>query len=197
MDRRIYLIRHGKIQMGREKRYIGITDLPLNAEGINQGKKLHDYFSNITIEKVYTSPLIRCVQTSEIIIGNRNIKSLLVEELKEINMGDWEEKSFEYIKKRFPDQYENRGKHIDTFKVPGGESFYQLYKRVIPVFEELIKITQGNILIVAHAGVNRVILSKLLGFSLQEIMNISQPYGCVNELFWDSLYQKWQCKTVG
>ncbi|MFZ5969221.1 MAG: alpha-ribazole phosphatase [Bacillota bacterium] len=197
MDRRIYLVRHGKIDCGEEKRYIGTTDLPLSAAGINQAGKLHDYFSDITIEKVYISPLTRCVQTSEIILGSRNIERVTVEELKEINMGDWEGKSFAYIKSRFPQQYENRGKHIDTFIPPGGESFYQLQQRVMPTFEHIIRrSTAGNILIIAHAGVNRVILSKLLGFPLQEILKVCQPYGCVNELFWDQIHQRWQCKTV-
>ncbi|MTI57779.1 alpha-ribazole phosphatase [Geosporobacter ferrireducens] len=197
MDKRIYLIRHGKIDVGEEKRYIGITDLPLSSEGINQAGQLSEYFFHISIEKVYVSPLIRCVQTSEIIVGSRNIESVLLEELKEINMGDWEGKSFAYIKNRFPEQYENRGKHIDTFIPPGGESFYQLQQRVMPAFESIIRSTVGNVLVIAHAGVNRVILSNFLGLPLQEILNVYQPYGCVNELFWDQTYQRWQCKTVG
>lgn len=194
MDKRIYLIRHGKIDCGKEKRYIGITDLPLSGKGINQAEELRDYFSNIDIEKVYISPLIRCVQTSEIILGSRNLERVVIEELKEINMGDWEGESFAYIKSRFPEQYVSRGKYIDTFVPPGGESFYQLQQRVIPAFEHIIRSTEGNTLVVAHAGVNRVILSKILGFPLQEIFNVCQSYGCINELFWDQTYQRWQLK---
>ncbi len=44
MSRKIYLIRHGKIKMDREKRYIGITDLPLCMEGIAQSMNLKKLF---------------------------------------------------------------------------------------------------------------------------------------------------------
>ncbi|HOR84925.1 MAG TPA: histidine phosphatase family protein, partial [Bacillota bacterium] len=60
MDRRIYLLRHGEIDCGKEKRYIGITDLPLNNKGRTQAYRLKDYFSNINMGKAFTSPLIRC-----------------------------------------------------------------------------------------------------------------------------------------
>ncbi|OAA83919.1 hypothetical protein WY13_03048 [Clostridium ljungdahlii] len=43
MSRKIYLIRHGKINVGNEKRYIGITDIPLNEEGTLQVLKLKSF----------------------------------------------------------------------------------------------------------------------------------------------------------
>jgi len=196
MDRKIYLLRHGKIDCGEERRYIGITDLPLSNDGIEQAKKLRKFFSGIDIEKAYMSPLKRCVQTSEIVLEGRNIERVLTDEFKEINLGEWENKPFAYIKRHFPEQYKNRGKHIDTFIPPGGESFYKLQKRVTPLFEKIIKSTAGNVLVIAHAGVNRVVISKLLDFPLNEIMKICQPYGCVNELFWDNTNQRWQYETV-
>ncbi len=196
MDRRIYLLRHGEIDCSKEKRYIGITDLPLNNKGRTQAYRLKDYFSNINMGKAFTSPLIRCMQTSEIILKDRNIEIMQVDALKEINMGEWEYKTFDYVKSRFPQQYEKRGIYMDCFVPPGGESFEQLQKRVMPAFDEIIGSSNGNILIVAHAGVNRVILSKLMAFPLKDIMKLSQPYGCVNILHIDKTYQVWNCETM-
>lgn len=196
MDAKIYLVRHGKIECGNEKRYIGMTDLPLNREGMDQAGKLKDFFSDIELEKAYVSPLRRCVQTSEIILERRSIERIMVEELTEINMGEWEGKSFDYVRSRFPEQFDYRGSHIDTFIPPGGESFYQLQKRVMPAFEDIIRSNSGNILVIAHAGVNRVILSQLLKLPLSELMNIRQPYGCINVLIRDGTHQGWQCETV-
>lgn len=196
MDRIIYLIRHGKTLDCEEKRYIGITDLPLSNEGINQARFLKEYFASINIEKMYSSPLTRCVQTSDIISEDRDIKKIIVNELKEINMGHWEGKTFTYIKERYPLLYEERGKHIDMFKPPGGESFRELQKRVMPAFENIIRTTTGNVIIIAHAGVNRVILSRLLNYHLSGIFNVYQPYGCINKLFWDKLHERWQCETI-
>lgn len=191
MNRKIYLVRHGKIDIGKEKRYIGVTDLPLSIEGIIQSQQLKKFFSNIYIEKAYISPLKRCIQTANIILANRNIEKQLIEEFMEINMGQWEGKSFRYIKNFFPEEFKKRGENIDTFVPVGGESFQQLQKRVVPVLEDIIKKYIGNILIIAHAGVNRVILSNILSIPLYDIFKINQEYGCVNELSWDEKHSSW------
>ncbi|MCE5346475.1 MAG: histidine phosphatase family protein [Bacteroidales bacterium] len=196
MDRKIFLLRHGQIDYGIEKRYIGITDLPLSNAGIGQVTRLKEYFSGIEIEKAYTSPLKRCLQTADILLEGSSISREVIAELKEINMGDWENQTIDYIKDHFREMYEIRGANIDTFVPPGGESFAQLQKRVMPAFEYITANTAGNILVISHAGVNRVILSKLLNFPLQDVFKISQPYGCVNQLSWDIKCRRWQWEQV-
>lgn len=192
MDRVIYLMRHGLIDTGDVKRYIGITDLPLSSKGVEQIIRLKDYFSDIKLEKAYISPLKRCRQTSEILLEGRNIEGIAHNDLKEINMGDWENQPIAYIKEHFKEQYENRGENLDTFAPPGGESFEQLQKRVLPAFESINAATHGNVLIIGHAGVNRVILSSLLNLSLKDLFKIDQPYGCINCLRWDKKSCSWQ-----
>jgi len=194
MDRKIFLVRHGQIDYGNEKRYIGITDLPLSNAGIGQATRLKEYFSDIDIEKVFTSPLKRCMQTAEILLEGSRISREVIDELQEINMGEWENRTIDYIKDHFREMYEKRGANIDTFIPPGGESFKQLQKRVMPAFESIVENNAGNILIISHAGVNRVILSQLLDFPLQDIFKISQPYGCINQLSWDTACPGWQWK---
>lgn len=196
MDRKIFLVRHGQIDLGSEKRYIGITDLPLNNVGIRQAARLKKYFAAIEIEKVFTSPLKRCLQTSEILLEGKNAVMKVIDELKEINMGDWESQTINDIKDHFGPMYEQRGANIDTFIPPGGESFKQLQNRVMPVFDYIAANTAGNTIIISHAGVNRVILSKLLNFPLQNIFKIKQPYGCINLLSWDMIGCSWQYKLI-
>lgn len=197
MDRKIFLVRHGQIDYGIEKRYIGITDLPLSNAGIGQVTRLKEYFSGLEIKKAYTSPLKRCMQTAEILLEGSSIGREVIDELKEINMGEWENQTIDYIKDHFRELYEKRGANIDTFVPPGGESFEQLQKRVMPAFEYITANTAGNILIISHAGVNRVILSKLLDFPLKYIFKINQPYGCVNHLNWNITCHRWQWEKCG
>jgi len=196
MYKKIYLVRHGKILCGEEKRYIGITDLPLSEEGIEQAERLKEYFSETALSKAYMSPLNRCVQTADIILKGREVEKVKIDSLKELNMGEWDDKSFEYIKSLFPEQFEERGNNIADFVPPGGESFEMLRKRVMPVFEDITGRMSGNTLIIAHAGVNRVILGSLSGISLNEVFKIQQPYGCVNKIFWDETYQIWKYERV-
>ena len=196
MNRKIFLVRHGQIDYGSEKRYIGITDLPLSNAGIGQVIRLKEYFSGIEIEKAFTSPLKRCRQTAEIMLEGSGISREVIDELKEINMGEWENQTIDYIKDHFGEMYEKRGANIDAFIPPGGESFEQLQKRVMPAFEHIAQNTAQNILIISHAGVNRVILSQLLDFPLQDIFKISQPYACINQLTWDITRPGWQWKPI-
>ena len=192
MDRKIFLIRHGQIDYGSEKRYIGITDLPLSNTGIGQVIRLKEYFSGIEIEKAFTSPLKRCMQTAEIIFAGCNTNRIVLDELKEINLGEWENQTIDYIKDHFHEMYDKRGSNMDVFIPPGGESFELLQIKAMKAFEYIIKNTSGNTLIVSHAGVNRVILSKLLDFPLKDIFKISQPYGCINQLSLDITGSRWQ-----
>nr|WP_242866528.1 histidine phosphatase family protein [Clostridium ljungdahlii] len=146
------------------------------------------------MEKVYLSPLKRCVETAHIILEDRNIEKIIVNELMEINMGEWEGKTFSFIKSSLPEQFKNRGEDIGGFVPTGGESFKNLEKRVIPAFESIINSTSGNIIIISHAGVNRVILKNILSISMQDIFKINQPYGCINELSFSN--GKWNWKLL-
>lgn len=196
MDRKIFLVRHGQIDYGSEKRYIGITDLPLSNAGISQMARLKEYFSGIELEKAFISPLRRCIQTADILLGGSNTDRVVLDELTEINMGEWEYRKIDYIKDNFREMYEKRGADIDIFIPPGGESFEQLQKRVMPAFEHIVESTAGNILIISHAGVNRVILSKLLEIPLKDLLKISQPYGCVNRLNRDMACRSWYWEQI-
>ena len=53
--------------------------------------------------------------------------------------------------------------------------------RTVPRLTSLISRHQGQaFLVVAHAGINRVILSEALGLSLDHLFRIDQNYGCLN-----------------
>ncbi|WP_132246457.1 histidine phosphatase family protein [Marinisporobacter balticus] len=196
MNKKIYLIRHGKIDIGNEKRYLGITDLSLDHEGIAQAKFLKSYFKQIPIEKIFTSPLTRCLQTTKIICEEKKQIFIPIKEFTEINMGIWENKPISYIKKNFPQAYEDRGGNLGSFIPPEGESFNQLASRVLLAFDSIVDRYARNIMIVAHAGVNRVILSYILGLSIEDIFSIQQPYGCVNELICNDANKKWEYKRL-
>lgn len=196
MEKEIYLVRHGKIEWQNEKAYIGQTELPLSEEGIRQSAKLKDYFAEIPLYKAYTSPLSRCVDTLDIILDGREIPIIRVDAFKEINMGDWEGRTFSEIKGIYPDAYEKRGLEIDQFAPPKGESFIELQQRVMPAFKKIIRDeTSDPILILGHSGVNRVILSAILGFDLKDILKLSLPYASVKRLTYDQEKNNWKCEN--
>ena len=55
-----------------------------------------------------------------------------------------------------------------------------MYRRVVPVFEQIADTASGPVLIVGHAGVNRVILCRVLGMPIRKLFSIRQNYGALN-----------------
>lgn len=196
MVEKIYLLRHGHIDNGSEKRYLGRTDVSLDMLGFEQAEGLRDYFKAIPIDAIFTSPLKRCLQTTQILCVNKNIMYQIVEAFREINMGDWENVPMSYIKLHAPELYAQRGEDLEYFTPPNGESFHDVAQRVRYAFDAITHHATGTLLIVAHAGVNRMILSRILGIEINAMLSIEQPYACVNELTWDPQSMQWQYRRV-
>ena len=70
----IYIVRHGQTAKNKANVLQGRSDVPLNDTGVQQVQEVRDRFkaAGIRFDKVYTSPLIRAVQTAEIIAGDGN-----------------------------------------------------------------------------------------------------------------------------
>ncbi|WNY99204.1 histidine phosphatase family protein [Sulfurospirillum sp. 'SP'] len=196
MVERVYLVRHGHVNNGNEKRYLGRTDISLDEEGIEQAKTLHKYFKTIPINAVFTSPLKRCLQTTRIVCEDKQLHYERVEAFTEIDMGDWENVPMAEIQSTYPELYAQRGDNLEYFTPPHGESFHDVVGRARYAFDAITHHATGTILIVAHAGVNRTILTDILGISINDMLCIEQPYACVNELTWNEQRIQWDNKRV-
>ena len=192
MVEKVYLLRHGHIDTGGEKRYVGQTDIPLDTLGLEQAQELREYFKAIPIDSVFTSPLRRCVQTTQIIFDEYQC----IEKFREIDMGEWENIPIAYIKSHYPKLYAQRGNDLEYFRPPNGENFHDVAERVRYAFDTIVHHAKGTIVIIAHAGVNRMILSRILGIEINAMLSIEQPYACVNELKLDSQSMQWEYKRV-
>lgn len=196
METQIYLVRHGQIESKSEKAYIGQSDLPLSSEGVEQAEKLQEQFKIIPLDCAYTSPLRRCVATMDILLGERQIPRFRVDAFKEINMGEWDGKTFAEIKERYPGSYEQRGRELDVFAPLAGESFVDLQQRVLPAFAEMVKENATkSIVILAHAGVIRVILANLFGLTIKEVFKWKIPYAGSLKLCYNQKNGKWICQN--
>jgi len=176
----IYLLRHDEIKGASTKRFIGQTDVGLSEAGLEHAALWQDYFSRLTIDHVFASPLSRCIDMACIVSGCAKDAITLMDGLKEINLGNWDGKPMADIKNKFPEEWEKRGKNFTGYRPPLGESFLDLSQRVVLVFHQIARENPGNILVVAHAGVNRMILCDLLNKKIDDLFSIPQAYGCLN-----------------
>jgi alpha-ribazole phosphatase len=176
----IYLLRHGMVEESGQRRFIGQSDTPLAEKGRQQARELHGLLDAVEFEAIYCSDLRRSKETARIIAGNTQVPIHVISEFREIFLGQWEGLSMEFVRSRFPEQWRRRGENIADYPPPEGESFRELQNRVVPAFEAVAGQLRGHGLIIAHAGVNRVILSHLLGMPLPNLFRLSQDYAALN-----------------
>ncbi|HEY8906664.1 MAG TPA: alpha-ribazole phosphatase [Rhodoferax sp.] len=176
----IYLLRHGALPDNSRKRFIGQTDLPLAAEGIRQAQALAHALRDTNFGSIYCSDLRRTHQTAEIIVAKTRIPIQATRDLREISLGHWEGLLRSEVKTSFPEQYAARGDDIENCRVPGGESFADCRLRALTAWEKIVNCGGDHIVIVSHAGINRLLLCHLLGIPMTHMFRIAQDYGCVN-----------------
>lgn len=139
-----------------------------------------DAFSETGFAGIFCSDLVRSTDTARIISENRAKKPQPLADLREISLGEWDGLTMAEVRERFPNAWRQRGEELATFRPPGGESFQDLQTRILRVFDRIIQKSTGDVLIVAHAGVNRAFLCHLLSMDLARLFRLGQDYACLN-----------------
>jgi alpha-ribazole phosphatase len=178
---RLYLVRHGQVADGHTDRYHGNNDIGLSPNGVRQLEELAVQLHGVDLAGVYASDLTRALTGAAIISRGRKVAPQALPEFREVHFGLWEGLSFTEIAERYPAELEARFQDLTSFRIPGGESLTDVRDRVLPRLNELIGRHHGQaFLVVAHAGVNRVILSEAMGLSLEHLFRLDQSYGGLN-----------------
>ncbi|MDR0197659.1 MAG: histidine phosphatase family protein [Oscillospiraceae bacterium] len=159
----IFLIRHGITEGNLRGEYIGVTDIPLCEQGreaISGCVKNKMYPS---VEKVYVSPLKRCVQTAELIYPEHTLH--YIDNLRECDIGEFECKTIEQLA-GLP-EYEEWIKGGMNARAPGGESHGEFTLRCVAglneVFTDISCSGARKASVITHAG---VIVNLMAGFGL-------------------------------
>jgi alpha-ribazole phosphatase len=179
---RIYLVRHGQVNGYEEIPICGHTDVDLTETGMLQLERMAERLRLTEPGAIYASDLKRAATGARQIGCYHNVPLHFLPELREMCFGDWEGYTLGQIIKDYPEEVEKRRKDPAHYACPGGgESISRLSERIIPAFEKIRAQQAGKeTIIVAHGGVNRVILSHALGLDLSRAFNIVQDYGCLN-----------------
>lgn len=153
----IYLIRHSVTDGNIEKRYVGSTDEGLNEIGIRLAENKE---KPSDIEKVFTSPMNRCIETADIMF--KGIEKHIVDGLRETDFGDFEYKNYEELK--YSKDYQKWIDSLGRCGFPNGEGFWEAYERAIQAFGEIIRFSiesqYKKIAIVTHGGTIMSIMDK-------------------------------------
>jgi alpha-ribazole phosphatase/probable phosphoglycerate mutase len=178
---RIYLIRHGQVEGHEEKRYNGQVNVPLTPLGRIQSERVRDCLEGVPLDAVYSSDLDRSRYCAELIAASHDLTVITHAALRELHIGEWEGRTWAELQVAYPDDWQARLRDLVNFQVPGGESLQNAADRIRPVVQQILdRHRGGDIVLVAHGGVNRVILLDAIGAPLRQAFSIEQDYGCVN-----------------
>lgn len=156
---RLKVIRHGITQGNLDGKYIGITDLPLCAEGVAELYSKLEKNQYGSVQKVFVSPLKRCRETAAILYPEA--VTVEIPELIEMNFGDFENKKAEDLM-NIP-KYKSFLKGGLDNPPPNGESMRAVVERCVAAMEKIVSsmFQEGmtNCAVVTHGGIIMNMLS--------------------------------------
>lgn len=164
-----YFVRHGETEWNAEGRFCGRTDVPLSDAGRRQARLLALRVKPPCVDALYSSPLRRALETARIIGEVIGREPVVDAHLAELNYGAWEGLTLEEIKGSGPAIYEAWDQDPGSLAPPEGESGVQLIERVMPFLTETAqKHPGGNVMVVCHKTVCRLLACHIMGLPLRE-----------------------------
>lgn len=226
---KIYLVRHGETTLNARGCYYGRTDVGLSGRGRRQAEELRNFFGQVPLDAVVTSPLKRAAETAEIILSGRGIAGALEQEpagresagvanpagedsgrgtmaegagrestteaikiyrderLCEQDFGIFEGLTYRELTKRYPEQLDAWNRDYFGYRIPEGESFLDVRRRVELFFGDLKEraATAGResaLLLVAHKGTLGHFLAVSLGLPPEGYWNFVFEQGCYSRI---------------
>lgn len=162
------LIRHGETRWNREGRLMGITDIPLTAEGKRQAARVAVHTCSYPLDIIFSSPLTRAIQTAQAIHCFHRRAPLITDmDLKERNFGALEGVTYEEANARHSELIYNEAWKYHHFRPKGGESLADLETRADAFLSSVFPTYKGKrIAVVSHGTFLRVLICRILAIPL-------------------------------
>jgi probable phosphoglycerate mutase len=161
---KLFLIRHGQSAGNAEGRFGGHSATPLSALGFEQARITAKALAKENVNAIYSSDLLRAVQTAEPLAKLLNLEINTNPAFRERNVGVLEGLTFDESKEAFPNDYYalvNRNIH---HVITEGESYRHLLSRITGELRDIIRKHRGQrIAIFTHTGALCFMTLHLLG----------------------------------
>jgi len=181
--KKIYIIRHGETESNRKGIFRGRLDIPLSSKGREQAGGLKEYFKNISIDTVYSSPLGRAMETAKTAFPGH--KSIVEPMLNNLDLGDWSGMNKAAVKEKLPGLWEQWIKYPETITFPGGENLGNVLQRS-KRFLEMAMAGEGEcIAAVSHRSVAKVILAAAIGLEKDYYWKFHLDNASVSQVYFE------------
>lgn len=150
---RLSILRHGQTAANETGTYIGVTDFPLSEAGKTELIEKFEASNYPKVQKVYSSPLLRCTQSADILFPDRELE--VVSDLREMHFGDFEGLSFTDLDDLEAYRLWLKG-GMDNAP-PNGESLREMivrsYKALQYILADMMKQGLTHCGVVTHSGI--------------------------------------------
>lgn len=185
---RLILVRHGETEGNVSQVWHGALDAPLTARGRAQvqatAARLAQLHRSSPVDHLYVSPLPRAQSTAAAIAAAIGLTPVVVDELREFSIGDWEGRAFTDL--RDSEDLWGRWEVDPRFAPPNGESPSSFNARVVAAAHALVAQHPGQTLVaVSHGAVIANLLASFVGDGPGDWRRFD-PHNCaISILDWD------------
>ena len=166
----IYLIRHAEAEGNLYRIAQGQYDSILTDRGLRQVEALAERFRPIPVDAAYSSDLHRTCATARAVCVPKGLPLHRCKKLREIQLGDWEQKTWGEIARESPEQLEYFTHRLDLWRVPGAETIDELLRRITEAVREIAAANEGKtVAVFSHGCAIRVLLASLQGYSVAQL----------------------------
>ena len=179
----LLLIRHGETDWNRELRFQGQVDVPLNATGHEQALRLGMRLASEAVHRLYSSDLVRTVQTASPAGERLALPGMADRALREQAFGVIDGMSVPDIQRDHPDIWARWLDFDPDYAPPGGETQRQFHDRVMGAMARLAHAHGGQrLVIVTHGGVLDILYRVATGMPLGGPRQCDIPNAGINRL---------------
>jgi probable phosphoglycerate mutase len=166
----IYLIRHAEAEGNLYRRAQGWYDSLITPRGYRQIAALAERFKDARIDRVYSSPLFRTRTTAGAICGPRRLPLTTMDDLREIDVGPWEDRPWGEIARVWPNELRNFNSAIEKYRLDGGETAEAVQERMLRAIHKIAdECPNMTVAVFSHGMAIRLLLAAALGVPMDEI----------------------------
>jgi probable phosphoglycerate mutase len=179
----LFLLRHGETEFSRGDRFCGEIDAPLTEAGARMGELFADAYGALPWRAIVTSTRRRTIGTAAPLAARAGLPVQRDARLDEMYFGEWQGLTKREAAARHPARFES-WRANPTIGAPGGESPIDAADRALAALDDLrARHDSGNVLIVSHKAVLRLLFCRLLNIDLRLYRStVEWPTGAVSVL---------------
>lgn len=169
---KLFLVRHGETDWNKLGKCQGISDVPLNSNGVKQAQDLAYSLRNEKLNAIYSSDLSRALTTANEVAKYHSVEVIMDERFREMDQGDFEGLEIGYLRENYPNILKEWREKPETLRIPGGETLTEVQERAWTGINNLLNRYNGkSVLLVSH---NMTIITLLCKFSKKSLLSFKE-----------------------